>query len=97
MPEAALIFRENGAQAAIVDAHNRVHLRKVMLGQNLGKAIQVVSGLAPGDKLVNNPPAGLLDGQEVLPVTPVAGYAPETREPPAPADASHGEAQARTP
>lgn len=99
MPEAALIFRENGAQVAIVDAHNRVHLRNVILGQNLGKTIQVVSGLAPGDKLVNNPPAGLLDGQAVLPVTPVAGYAPETHapQPRALADASHGEAKATTP
>jgi RND family efflux transporter MFP subunit len=99
MPEAALIFRENGAQVAIVDAHNRVHLRNVLLGQNLGTTIQVVSGLAPGDKLVGNPPAGLLDGQAVLPVTPAAGYAPEDQapQPPVLADASHAEAKATTP
>lgn len=99
MPEAALIFREDGAQVAIVDAHNRVHLRNVILGQNLGKTIQVVSGLTPGDKLVNNPPAGLLDGQEVLPVTPAAGYAPESPAPqlPSVADASRVEAKATTP
>jgi membrane fusion protein, multidrug efflux system len=99
MPEAALIFRENGAQVAIVDAHDRVHLRNVILGQNLGQTIQVVSGLAPGDKLVNNAPAGLLDGQAVLPVTPTAGYAPEARAPqlPALADAAHGNAKATAP
>jgi RND family efflux transporter MFP subunit len=99
MPEAALIFRENGAQVAIVDAHNRVHLRNVLLGQNLGTTIQVVSGLAPGDRLVGNPPAGLLDGQAVLPVTPAAGYAPEDQapQPPVLADASHAEAKATTP
>jgi membrane fusion protein, multidrug efflux system len=98
VPEAALIFRENGAQVALVDAHNRVHLRNVILGQNLGKTIQVVSGLAPGDKLVNNAPAGLLDGQAVLPVTPAAGYAPQARAPqPALADAAHAEAEATTP
>jgi hypothetical protein len=27
------------------------------------------------DKLWNNPPAGLLEGQPVQPVTPAAGYA----------------------
>jgi RND family efflux transporter MFP subunit len=75
MPEAALIFRADGAQVAIVDSHDRVHLRKVTLGQNLGQTVQVTSGLSPGDKLVNNPPAGLLEGQQVQPVTPVAGYA----------------------
>ena len=62
-------------RSAIVDAQNRVHLRNVTLGQNLGQTVQVTSGLSPGDKLVNNPPAGLLEGQSVQPVTPVAGYA----------------------
>jgi RND family efflux transporter MFP subunit len=75
MPEAALIFRANGTQVAIVDAHNRVHLRNVTLGQNLGQTVQVTSGLSPGDKFVNNPPAGLLEGQSVQPVTPATGYA----------------------
>jgi membrane fusion protein (multidrug efflux system) len=75
MPEAALIFRADGAQVAIVDAQNRVHLRNVTLGQNLGQTVQVTSGLSSGDKLVNNPPAGLLEGQSVQPVTPATGYA----------------------
>jgi membrane fusion protein (multidrug efflux system) len=75
MPEAALIFRAEGAQVAIVDARNHVHLRNVTLGQNLGTTVQITSGLSPGDKLVNNPPAGLLEGQLVQPVTPATGYA----------------------
>lgn len=75
MPEQALIFRAAGAQVAIIDAQNRVHLRSVTLGQNLGEAVQVTSGLSVGDKLVNNPPAGLLEGQLVRPVTPMPGYA----------------------
>jgi membrane fusion protein, multidrug efflux system len=75
MPESALIFRADGAQVAIVDAQNRVHLRNVTLGQNLGQTVQVTSGLLPADKLVNNPPAGLLEGQSVQAVTPAVGYA----------------------
>jgi membrane fusion protein, multidrug efflux system len=74
MPEDALIFRAAGTQVAVVDEHNRVHLRDITLGQNLGQTVQVTSGLAPSDKLVNNPPAGLLDGERVQPVTPVTGY-----------------------
>jgi RND family efflux transporter MFP subunit len=87
MPESALIFRADGAQVAIVDAQNRIHLRNVTLGQNLGQTVQVTSGLSPGDKLVNNPPAGLLDGQSVQAVTPVKGYAtvaPKAQPEPAP-------------
>ena len=97
MPEAALIFRAEGPQVAIVDAQNRVHLRNVTLGQNLGQTVQVTSGLSAGDRLVNNPPAGLLEGQSVQPVTPVAGYAMVTQKmqgqpesPPPPGSASGG-------
>jgi membrane fusion protein, multidrug efflux system len=74
MPEQALIFRAAGPQVAIVDDRNRIHLRTVTLGQNLGQIVQVTSGLSVGDKIVNNPPAGLLEGQVVQPVTPTPGY-----------------------
>jgi membrane fusion protein, multidrug efflux system len=90
MPEAALIFRADGAQVAIVDAQNHVHLRNVTLGQNLGQTVQVTSGLSPGDKIVNNPPAGLLEGQSVQPVTPVAGYAMAQQK-------THGQPQSASP
>jgi membrane fusion protein, multidrug efflux system len=81
MPEEALIFRAAGTQVAAVDANNRVHLRDITLGQNLGQTVQVTSGLSPSDKLVNNPPAGLLDGETVEPVTPVTGYASPPKNP----------------
>ena len=68
IPEQALIFRAEGTQVALVDTLNRVHLRSVRLGENLGKSVQVTSGLSASDRLVNNPPAGLLEGQQVLPV-----------------------------
>jgi RND family efflux transporter MFP subunit len=75
MPEQALLFRAAGTQIAVVDAQNRIHLRSVTLGQNLGETVQVTSGISVGDRLVNNPPAGLLEGQLVRPVTPMPGYA----------------------
>jgi membrane fusion protein, multidrug efflux system len=75
MPEDALIFRAAGTQVAVVDANNRVHLRDITLGQNLGQTVQVTSGLTLADRLVNNPPAGLMDGEAVQPVTPAPGYA----------------------
>jgi RND family efflux transporter MFP subunit len=81
MPEQALIFRAAGPQVAIIDAQNKVHLRGVTLGQNLGEVIQVTSGLSVNDKLVNNPPAGLLEGQVVRPVTPTPGYSSSDSKP----------------
>jgi membrane fusion protein (multidrug efflux system) len=102
MPEQALIFRAAGAQVAIVDGENRVHLRNVTLGQNLGQTVQVASGLAAGDRLVNNPPAGLLEGQTVRPVTPAPGYAmgqktPAQPKPPPPPGSAIGDGHATTP
>jgi membrane fusion protein, multidrug efflux system len=82
MPEDALIFQAAGTQVAVVDGNNRVHLRDITLGQNLGQTVQVTSGLSASDKLVNNPPAGLLDGETVQPVTPVRGYASAPTGPP---------------
>jgi membrane fusion protein (multidrug efflux system) len=93
MPESALIFRADGAQVAIVDAQNRIRLHNVTLGQNLGQTVQVTSGLSPGDKLVNNPPAGLLEGQSVQAVTPMSGYAMTA---PPPAAAASGDKQANS-
>jgi membrane fusion protein, multidrug efflux system len=103
MPEQALIFRAAGTQVAIVDAQNRVHLRNVTLGQNLGQTVQVTSGLSAGDRLVNNPPAGLLEGESVQPVTPVAGYAMTTQktpaqpEPPPPPGSASGDGHSTKP
>jgi membrane fusion protein (multidrug efflux system) len=75
LPEEALIFRAQGLQVALVDAHSRVHLQNITLGENLGQIVQVLSGLAPDARVVNNPPAGLLEGQLVQSVTPAPGYA----------------------
>jgi membrane fusion protein (multidrug efflux system) len=102
MPEAALIFRADGAQVAIVDAQNHVHLQNVTLGQNLGQTVQVTSGVSANDRLVNNPPAGLLEGQSVQAVTPAKGYAattPTQDQPasPAPASAANQQGKPSTP
>ncbi len=91
MPEQALIFRAAGPQVASVDAQNRIHLRSVTLGQNLGRTVQVTSGVTAGDRVVNNPSAGLAEGQLVRAVTPMAGYGQsgaadgrDARKPPSP-------------
>jgi membrane fusion protein (multidrug efflux system) len=93
LPEEALIFRAQGLQVALVDAHNRVHLQNIALGENLGETVQVLSGLTADARVVNNPPAGLLEGELVQSVTPAAGYAPRseaaaTAQPPPPPPAS---------
>src|SRR5260370_21061996 len=50
MPEQALIFRAAGAQLAIVDGENRVHLPRLTLGQNLRRTGEVPRRPAAGGK-----------------------------------------------
>jgi membrane fusion protein, multidrug efflux system len=88
VPEQALIFGAAGIQIAILDSQQQVHLRNVTLGDNLGEAVQITSGLAPGDRLVNNPPAGLLEGTRVRPVRPASYFAVSKTPEPLPAVAS---------
>jgi membrane fusion protein (multidrug efflux system) len=81
LPEQALLFRAQGMQVALVDEHNRAHLQNVGLGQNLGLDVQITSGLKPTDHVIANPPLGLLEGQEVKIVQPVAGYQATSEQP----------------
>ncbi len=74
VPEQSLLFRAEGMQVALVDAQNRVHLQNVTLGLNLGRTVQVVSGLNASDRLVNDPSAGLLEGETVQVTQPAKGY-----------------------
>ncbi|MBB2200188.1 efflux RND transporter periplasmic adaptor subunit [Gluconacetobacter tumulisoli] len=85
VPEGALIFRAQGMQVALVDEHNRIRLRNVVVGTNLGTSVQIRGGLKATDRIVNNPSAGLLEGQEVKVVDPTPGYsAPSDAAPSAP-------------
>ncbi|MFP6561723.1 efflux RND transporter periplasmic adaptor subunit [Paraburkholderia sp. B3] len=90
VPEQALLFRSDGMQVALVGPNDRVHLQDVKLGTNFGKTVQVVSGLKPTDKIVLNPSAGILEGQQVRIVTGAKGteVPGETTSASAPAAAS---------
>jgi membrane fusion protein, multidrug efflux system len=83
LPEQALLFRAQGMQVAVLDDQDRVHLRNVILGKNLDTNVEIVSGLKATDKVVGNPSLGLLEGQQVKIVQPVAGYQPGQGHPPA--------------
>ncbi|MDI2090703.1 efflux RND transporter periplasmic adaptor subunit [Commensalibacter oyaizuii] len=74
IPEQALIFRAQGMQVAVVGPDNRVRMHNVQLGNNLGKSVQILSGISKTDRIVNNPSAGLLDGQLVKVVDSTPGY-----------------------
>jgi RND family efflux transporter MFP subunit len=65
VPSSALIFDAKGLSIATVDANNHVLLKSVSIQRDLGSVIEVASGLAPNDRVIQNPPDGIDNGAEV--------------------------------
>lgn len=102
VPEQALLFRAQGMQVALLDASNKVHLQGVKLGRNLGQTVEIVGGLKRSDRLILNPSAGTLEGEQVRIAAGVPGIAPDAKFRPPGADAAtmsdtqHAKVQAAT-
>lgn len=64
VPVNALLFRSEGISAAVVHGE-RVALQPVIIGRDFGDALEVISGLAPDDRIVVNPPDSIAAGQKV--------------------------------
>ncbi|MCB5188695.1 efflux RND transporter periplasmic adaptor subunit [Methylobacillus caricis] len=62
IPASALIVRQDGLHVAIVGANNQVSLKEVVIARDLGKTIQLSSGINADDKLVDSPPDDISDG-----------------------------------
>ena len=65
VPTNVLLFRGEGTRVALVDGASRVRLKPVTLGRNLGESIEVLGGIADGDRLVVNPSDSLAEGDSV--------------------------------
>jgi RND family efflux transporter MFP subunit len=68
VPASALIFRRQGMQVATVTQGGDgsvAHLVPVVIGEDDGATVQIVSGLNPSDKVVQDPPDSLIDGEKV--------------------------------
>ena len=65
IPSSALIFRAQGTQVATVSADRHIQLRSISVGRDLGQTVEVTSGLSAAQKIVDNPPDSLADGELV--------------------------------
>ena len=72
VPSSALIFDAKGLSIATVGANNRVLVKPVSIERDLGAIVELASGLAPNDRVIETPPDGIGSGAEVH----VAGAAP---------------------
>jgi len=65
IPTSALIFREDGVQVAVLGPDNKVEIKQVKLGRNLGTEFEVLKGLTSSDTVINSPPDSLSQGEVV--------------------------------
>jgi RND family efflux transporter MFP subunit len=77
IPSTALVTGNQGMQVATLDGNNKVVLKSVQLGRDLGDSVEVIAGLSPSDRIINNPPETLAAGDTVR----VAAPAPQAAGP----------------
>ncbi len=65
IPASALIFNADGLSVATVTAENKLEVKPVKLSRDLGREVEILSGLSADDKIVMNPPDGAQTGQAV--------------------------------
>lgn len=74
IPTTALVFQEHGTQVVVVTEDGRVHFQAITIGKMLDSTIEVTDGISADDRIVNNPSAALIEGDQVRIVMPAAGY-----------------------
>jgi RND family efflux transporter MFP subunit len=70
VPATALIFRKEGVRVGTVTGGNIAHLVPVVIGEDDGATVQIVTGLERGDQVIQDPPDSLIEGEKVLVVSP---------------------------
>ncbi len=61
----ALIFDSGGLHVATVGPGDKVIIKAVTIGRDLGKTIEIASGISKDDRIIESPPEGLSEGDQV--------------------------------
>jgi RND family efflux transporter MFP subunit len=65
VPTTALIFRSLYPEVAVVGADNKIILKRVEVGRDLGTDVEITSGISPADRIVKSPSDSIAAGDEV--------------------------------
>jgi membrane fusion protein, multidrug efflux system len=65
IPASALSVGKDNTRVAVVESDGRVKFKDVVIAKDLGSEIVLASGVGPHDRIVNNPPETLADGDQV--------------------------------
>jgi RND family efflux transporter MFP subunit len=76
IPASALIFDQTGLRVATVGPDDRVVLKQITIARDLGREVEIGTGLAAEDRVIESPPDGIASGDQVKiatkPVSPAA-------------------------
>jgi RND family efflux transporter MFP subunit len=70
IPVSAIIFRREGTRVGTLGTDNIAHVVPVTIGEDDGATVQIVSGLNEGDRVIQDPPDSLIEGEKVNPENP---------------------------
>ncbi|CAB3792493.1 Multidrug resistance protein MdtE [Paraburkholderia ultramafica] len=65
VPASALVFDSRGVVVATLGQNGHVRFKQVKISRDLGDAVEIGSGLAATDRVIDTPPDGLVDGDRV--------------------------------
>jgi RND family efflux transporter MFP subunit len=65
IPASALIFNQNGTRVAVVGPDDKVKFKVVTVARDLGREIEIGTGLSADDRVIVTPPDGIADGDQV--------------------------------
>ena len=65
IPSSALIFNKDGLRVATVGPDDKVLFKTVTIARDLGKEIELASGVSADDRIITAPPDGIADGDPV--------------------------------
>jgi RND family efflux transporter MFP subunit len=66
VPVSALLFRKEGLQVATVDANNHVVLKHITIARDLGRVVEVDSGITGSDRVIDSPSDSIVQGETVV-------------------------------
>ncbi|MEO8280960.1 MAG: efflux RND transporter periplasmic adaptor subunit [Ideonella sp.] len=70
VPPGALMFNKAGMRVAVVGADGKVQLKPVTVARDLGSVVELASGVAPDDRVIDSPPDGIENGDVVRVAAP---------------------------
>jgi RND family efflux transporter MFP subunit len=65
VPGSALIFDKSGLRVATIDSTNHVLLKTVTISRDLGRVVEIGTGLTAQDRVIDSPPDGIASGDQV--------------------------------